>query len=114
MKSFLFSVDFGIGPKVSQSAQFSLELNDKEIAYIKDYLQRNGIFCGYFDMEYDSQSVYKDFDHRALFDRINDASNDAVVDAINSGRKKKIDFFDIPWESMTFDFIWPDELRDET
>jgi hypothetical protein len=113
MKSYVFNVVFGVGPKVSKSAQFSLELNDNEIAYIKDYLQRNGFFCGYFDIEFDSQSVFKNFDHRALFDRINDAANDAVVAAINCGRKKKIDYFDIPWESMTFDFIWPEDLINE-
>ena len=110
MKPFTFNVVFGIGPKVSKTAKFILELSDDEIAYIKDFLNRYGINCGYGEMEFDSQSIYKDFDHRALFDRINDASNDAVVAAINSGRKKIIDFFDITWESMSFDFIWPDEL----
>lgn len=47
-------------------AQFRLELNDEEIAYIKDYFLRNGD-CGYEWMEFDDGSIYKDFDYKALF-----------------------------------------------
>lgn len=40
----------------------------------------------------------------------NDTANEAVLASINKGRKKKLDFEDIPWETMSFDFIWADEL----
>ena len=101
MKSFAFRVDFGIGPKISRTAHFNLVLNDDEIAYIQDYLHLNGDDCGY---------EYMEFDNRPLFERINDAANQAVLNAINKGRKKKLDFFDIPWETISFDFIWADEF----
>ena len=110
MKTFVFREDFGVGPKIQMSASFNLELNEEEITYIKDYIKRNGPDCGYAEMEYDTGSLFKSFDHRALFEKINDAANDAVVEAINHKRKRKLDFFDIPWETMSFDFIWAKEL----
>lgn len=112
MKTFDFEVDFGGGPKFSNVAKFSLELDEEEIAYIKDYLHRNGD-CGYEYIEFDSESIYPDFNHGALFEKINDAANDAVVAAINEGREEKLEFEDIPWENMFFDFIWDERLMDE-
>ena len=102
MKTFSFQVLFGNGPKLTRSASFSLDLNEQEIAYIKEYLEINGDECGYEDIE---------FDNTVLFDKINDAANDAVVKEINRHRIKKIDFFDIDWARMQFDFCWPDELK---
>jgi len=109
MKTFEFEVLFGVGPKVSNSASFILELNDAEIAYLKDFLAREGD-CDYGFIEYDGGSIYPDFDNKALFEKINDAANDAVMDEINRHRKKKVDYFDIDWSGMSFDFIWPEEL----
>ena len=103
MKTFTFEVDFGYGPKVSDSAVFSLELDDQEISYIKNYLQDNGKDCGYAEIEFNNPS---------LFDKINDAANEAVVEEINKHSGEKVDFLDVDWTGMTFDFIWPSELTD--
>ena len=101
MRTFSFEVDFGYGPKVSNSAVFNLELNEQEIAFIKNYLRENGEFCGYGEIE---------LENSALFDKINDAANDAVVAEINRDSEVDVGFDDVDWMGMSFDFIWPDEL----
>ena len=113
MKSFVFEISYGGGPKFSNATHFTLELDDAEIAYIKDYLKRNGNYCGYGYIETDDESIYKDFPNGALFEKINDAVNDAILASINKGRKKKLEFEDIPWESLYCDFSWDKELMAE-
>ena len=103
MKTFTFSVSYGCGPKLSHGADFDLELDDQEIEYIKSFLKANGD-CGY---------EYVEEDNRALFEKINDAANDAVLRSINSGRKNKLDFWDVDWGGMFFGFCWPEELRSD-
>lgn len=103
MKTLSFVVDFGYGYKPSDSAVFSLELNEEEIAYLINYLRENGNDCDYSDIEYDNW---------ALFNKLNDAANDAVLEEINRHLEKKIDFFDVDWTGLSFDFIWPEELTE--
>ena len=103
MKNYPFEVDFGYGPKASYVAIFNLELNDEEVAYIKNFLEVNGD-CDYGYMESENPS---------LFNKINDAANDAVLEEINKNSDKKIDFFDVDWTGLSFDFIWPEELLSE-
>lgn len=101
MKSFSFEVDFGYGTKTSDSAVFSLELNEAEITFLKNYIKVNGQDCGYEGIESENAE---------LFEMINDAANDAVVEEINRNSETEVDFFDIDWTGMSFDFIWPNEL----
>ena len=75
-------------------------MNDEEVAYIKKFLEDNGN-CDYGYMESENPS---------LFNKINDAANDAVLEEINKHSDKKIDFFDVDWTGLSFDFIWPEEL----
>lgn len=103
MNTYTFEVCFGYGPKTTGSADFDLELDEKEIAFLKDFLMKNGIECDYGYIEDDDPS---------LFNKINDAANDAVVKEINKHRRKKLDFFDIDWTEMSFDFYWPPELTE--
>ena len=103
MKTYTFTVCFGGGPKCSDSASFDLELNDQEIEYIKSYLKKNGD-CGYEHMEWDNPG---------LFSKLNGHANDAVLDAINEESDEPVEFDDVDWEYMEFDFLWPDELRPE-
>lgn len=103
MRSFSFEVDFGYGIKPSDSAVFSLELNEEEIAFLKRYIKNNGRECDYGEIEYEN---FK------LFNKLNSAANEAVVNEINKHLKKKIDFFDVDWTGMSFDFIWPKELTE--
>ncbi len=103
MKSFVFYVYFGYGPKFSDSAKFSLELDEDEIAFLKNYIKKNGAECDYGGIE---------FENGKLFNKINDAANDAVLNEINKHKRKKIDFFDVDWMGMNFEFYWPAELTE--
>ena len=99
---YTFGVSFGAWPKYSNYASFDLELTDDEAETIRAFLKENG------DCDY----AYLEPEHPELFDRINDAANDAVLAEINEGREEKLDFFDVDWASMGHDFYWPDELMD--
>ena len=97
---YTFAVDFGAWPKYSNYASFDLELTDEEAGFIRAFLKENGD-VDYIELESESPE---------LFDRINDAANEAVLATLNKGRKKKLDFFDVDWSYMGHDFYWPDEL----
>lgn len=99
---YTFEEDYGTWPKYSNHISFIVELSDEEANLIRAFLKENGD-CDYADLESESP---------ALFNRINDAANDAVLAALNKGRKKKLDFFDVDWQGIGFDFFWPKELME--
>ena len=103
MKSFSFEVLFGYGPKFSDSATFTLELNEDEISFLKNYIEENGEYCGYGEIEHENYE---------LFNKINNAANNAVVEEINKHSEKEVDFFDVDWTGMSFEFYWPQELTE--
>lgn len=98
-KSYVFEVSCGYG-----TTSFGLELSKEEEAYIKEFLEQNG------DCDYG----YMESENPELFDKINDASNDAIVNLINQVREEDgeepLGFFDIDWGNMRFDFYYPKEL----
>ena len=102
---YTFSESFGIGPKYGSFAEFEVELSDQEAEYLRAFLKENGEYCDYAALEYTN---------RELFNRINDAANDAVLDSINEKRAEAgeppLEFDEVDWSSMVYDFYWPDEL----
>ena len=98
-RSFVFEVSCGYG-----ATSFELELSVEEEAYIKEFLEKNGD-CDYGYMESDNPD---------LFEKINDVCNEAVFNLINQVRKedgeKPLNFFDIDWGNMQFEFFYPKEL----
>ena len=98
-RCFVFEVSCGYG-----ATSFELELSEEEETYIKEFLKRNG------DCDYG----YMESENPGLFEKINDASNETIVNMINQVRKEDgeepLDFFDINWGNMRFDFYYPKEL----
>ena len=105
---YTFSESFGSGPKMNHYIEFQIDLTEKEEVYLRDYIEKNGPDCGYDEIEFDNQE---------LFDKINDIANQAVLDRINEDRREfeedELDFYDVNWGNMSFDFNWPKELYDE-
>lgn len=101
-QEYTFCESFGYGPKgTDYSATFKLALSEEEVAILRSFLEKNGD-CDYCYLEYDNPK---------LFDRINDAANEAVLAALNAcRRKKRLEFDDVDWSGLTFDFYWPEEL----
>ena len=97
---YTFQECFGYGPKYTNCIAFELDLSEEEAESIRAFLKENG------DCDY----CYLERDYPFIFDRINDAANEAVLSAINKGRRKKLDFDDVDWSSMGYDFYWPEEL----
>lgn len=101
---YTFSESFGYGPKnVRHIASFTLDLSSDEVETLRAFLRENG------DCDY----AYLEKDHPDLFERINDAANEAVLLEINRHRRKKLDFGDVDWGNLCFDFYWPQELIQE-
>lgn len=101
-KKYTFSESFGYGPKnTDYFATFDMVLSDEEVEFLRAFLKENG------DCDYG----YLESDNPHLFNRINDAANEAVLTALNKRRwKHKLDFDDVDWCSLSFDFCWPEEL----
>ena len=103
---YTFGESFGYPPKFHKSISFDIDLTEEEAKTIRDFLKENG------DCDYG----YLERVDKALFDKINDAANDAVLDCINEERarlhKKKYDFDDVDWSSIYYDFYWPKDLLD--
>ena len=100
-RKLTFAESFGYGPKNNEyNINFELDFSDEEVEILRNFLRVNGD-CNY---------VYLEHDYPHLFDRINDAANEAVLEALNKHRRKIIDFYDVDWLNMRFDFYWPDEL----
>jgi len=99
---YTFSEYFGSGWKSSHYVEFDIDLSDEEVATVVSFLKENGD-CDYGELE---------FINGALFDKINDAANEAVLSALNEDREadEKLEFDDVDWCSMSYDFCWPDEL----
>ena len=102
---YTFSLSFRTGPKPGKVVSFQLDLTDSEVEYIKEYLRKNGLDCDYGEMEFDNQS---------LFDKINDSANEAVLLSVNEERisvgENELDFDDVDWAYISFDFYWPVEM----
>ena len=81
-----------------------MELSDQEAAFLRSFLEENGD-CDYAALEYTDLE---------LFDRINDAANDAVLESINKTRAEAgeppLEFDEVDWQGMGYDFCWPEEL----
>lgn len=105
---YLFSESFGSGPKFNNHIEFSIDLTDEDVSYIKDYLKKNGPDCGYEEIEYDNPG---------LFDKINDTASQAVLKRINENRREfdeeELDFYEVDWGNIFFDFYWPEEFYDK-
>ena len=102
---YTFGVSYdSCGIKLSNYVEFELELTEKEVETIISFLKENGD-CDYGYLEPIDSS---------LFWKINDAGNDAVLKSINEdrGEEEQLDFFDVDWTSMFFEFSWPDSLLD--
>lgn len=98
---YTFSESFGYGPKSTDyHASFDMGLSDEDVEILRAFLRENG------DCDYG----YLEHDHPSLFDRINDAANEAVLTALNKRRRKKLEFDDVDWANLRFDFYWPEEL----
>ena len=103
---YTFNEYFGFPPKFSNTISFDIDLAEEEANTIREFLKDNG------DCDYG----YLESIDRGLFDKINDAANEAVLKSINEERvrqhKKKFDFDDVDWSSIYYDFYWPSELLD--
>ena len=102
---YTFSESFGLGPKYGTTVSFDIELSDEEVSFLRAFLEENGECCDY---------GYLEFGRPELFERINDAANDAVLDAINEKRveagEPPLEFDEVDWQCINYDFYWPDEL----
>lgn len=102
---YRFSVSYGHGPTPRGSVNFEVDLTGCDVTYLMDYLHKNGTDCDYGEIE---------FNNRRLFDKLNDAANEAVLEDLNKFRKESgeedLDFDDVDWVNMSFDFDWPEEL----
>ena len=100
-----FSPSFGTDPKPGKVVSFQLDLTDSRAAYIKGYLCKNGRDYDYGEMEFDNQP---------LFDKINDSANEALLLSVNEERisvgENELDFDDVDWAYISFDFYWPVEM----
>ena len=101
---YTFSESFGFGPKYGSTAEFELELSEQEAGLIRAFLGENG------DRDY----AGLEFMNQDLFDRINEAANEAVLAAINRTRAEAgeppLGFDEVDWQNMGYDFYWPKEL----
>ena len=77
---YTFEIEFGYDGYTS----FDLDLSEQEVAYIKNYLEENGD-CDYGYLEHDKLCP------SGLFDKINDAGNAAVLEAINARRRDEFE-----------------------
>lgn len=107
MKTYTFGESYGIGPKGCEYVSFEIALSDEQDAILRAFLKENGD-CGYGEIErYD----------RDLFELINDAANDAVLESLNKERRRQyrklLDVTDVDWERMSFDFYWPEEFLED-
>lgn len=100
-KKYSFCETFTYGPKGGgRTANFDIEFTEEEADILREFLRKNG------DCDY----AYLEPEHSDLFWKINDAANDAVLLEINKRRRKKLDFDDVDWMGLRFDFYWPEEL----
>lgn len=101
---YTFGESFGLPPKFNNYVDFDIDLTEEEAGIIRTFLKENG------DCDY----VYLESINGALFEKINDAANEAILKRLNEDRvrqhKKKLDFFDIDWSYISYDFYWPQEL----
>ena len=102
---YTFGESFGSGPKCSKNISFEIELSDEEAAFLRAFLEKNGEGCDY---------CYLEKENVALFDKINEASSGAVLGRINEDRvamgERPLDFYEVDWTGINYDFYWPDEL----
>ena len=97
---YTFSESFGSWPKYNNHVTFEVDLSEEEANAIRAFLEENGdCDYGYLEPKYPE-----------LFDRINEAANEAVLAALNRRRRKKLDFDDVDWQGIGFDFYWPKDL----
>ena len=99
---YTFEEDFGTWPKYSNHISFDVDFSDEEANLLRAFLKENG------DCDY----AYLETEHPDLFNRINDAANEAVLKELNRHRKKKLDFFDVDWQCIGYDFFWPKGLME--
>ena len=82
--------------------QFEIDLTDEQADIIRTFLKENGD-CDYSYLESESPG---------LFEIINEAATEAAFKAINEERDEddRLDYWDIDWGSISYDFYWPKEL----
>lgn len=102
LHKYSFSVHFGWDVKCHNIADFTLKLSRAQVETIISFLEEEGD-CAYVYME-----LYDKF----LYNTLNDAANEAVLKALNKGRRKKLEFDDVDWQDMNHEFYWPDILLD--
>lgn len=91
-----------LGARNSTVFWFDIDLTEEQADEIRSFLKENG------DCDY----AYLEFTHPELFDMINEAATNAALDAINDMRDEgeKLEFDEVDWGSINYDFYWPSEL----
>jgi hypothetical protein len=84
----------------SHYIEFDIELDSDEDQRLRDFLARNGK-CDY---------SYVEWEHGDLFEIINSAANEAVLADINSRRETPLEFDEVDWTWIRYDFYWDDRL----
>ena len=100
---YTFGISYGNAPHFSTYVEFDVDLSEDQVSFLKDWLKENGP-CDYAYLESDSAE---------LFDMINDACNEAILQRHNRMLKEEgedpIGFDEMDWPSIT-DFEWDQRL----
>ena len=100
MAIFTLEEYYGFPHKKSYHIAFEIELDEEEELELRDFLKKNGP-CDYSYLEYE---------HGVLFERINDAANEAIIEDINSRRKRPLKWNEVDWCGIYYDFYWDERL----
>lgn len=102
MQTFSFHISFRFDFTDERETDFSVELTDAQIAFVKQYLKENG------DMPFWAM----EFDNPELFALMLKAQSAAIVKVVNEQiiEPGETPFTEesINWEYVPIDFYWPD------
>lgn len=90
-----FGISYGNPPHFSTHLEFGIDLSDEQVSFLKE----NGE-CDY---------SYLEEDHSELFELINDATSNAILEEYNSWQDTPIDFSEMDWSSI-YVFYWDKRL----
>lgn len=104
MKTFTFRVRFRFDSAEFYETTFDLALTNKDIAFVKSYLQENG------DMPFWAF----EFDNSALFNRMMEAHVAAILSYVNKNvigpGEEPFTEETVSWDYVLAEFEWPEDL----
>lgn len=96
-----FGIAYGNPPHFNTHVEFEVDLSDDQVSFLKEWLKENGE-CDY---------AYLESDNSELFELINDATSNAILEEYNSWQDTPIDFSEMDWPSI-YVFYWDKKLVD--